>query len=182
VFRVSNESDTTRTSATDTTHTGQQGPTLTNCGSSGTQNCAIYDLGPDVLDATFVTCTAMKALGTSASGLYYVTDAGGCDLGIGTIGSPNAPAIVVVEQDGGLPRLLYGMLFVRSNNNTGYIRANGNSEVYGSVVVQGTADISGGLRLVYDDTSIGGPGRKLKETTRLGRVSGSWLDNRRGGF
>jgi hypothetical protein len=35
---------------------------------------------------------------------------------------------------------------------------------------------------VYDDTSLGGPGKKLPESTRLGRVSGSWLDSRGGGF
>ena len=132
-----------------------------------------------------MTCSELDALGANATGLYYVTDssaANECDMP-GQVGTPNAPAIVVVNDKARLNNtLFYGMRFVRSNNDTAVIRGNGNSEVYGAVVVQGTADITGGLRLVYDDTSLGGPGRKLPETTRLGRVTGSWLDARGGGF
>jgi hypothetical protein len=186
VFQVSDESNTTRPNAT-TVGSGQ-GPTLTGtaCGAPTGTDCAIWNLTePDRLGATSVTCAALAALGATASGLYYVTDSSAtneCDMPT-QIGSPTAPAIVVVNQKARLNgTLFYGLLFIRSANDTAVFRGNGNSEVYGSVVVQGTADITGGLRLVYDDTSIGGPGKKLPETTRLGRVSGSWLDSRGGGF
>lgn len=184
VFRVSDESNTTRPDAS--TAGAGQGPTLTNCGPGANQNCAIWNLtDTNSLGATLVTCSELDALGANATGLYYVTDssaANECDMP-GQVGTPNAPAIVVVNDKARLNNtLFYGMLFVRSNNDTAVIRGNGNSEVYGAVVVQGTADITGGLRLVYDDTSLGGPGRKLPETTRLGRVTGSWLDARGGGF
>lgn len=184
VFRVSNESNTTRPNAT--TDGVGQGPTLTNCGPGSNQNCAIWHLtDPNSLGATLVTCAELNALGANATGLYYVTDssaASECDMP-SQVGSPNAPAIVVVNDKARLNNsLFYGMLFVRSNNDSAVIRGNGNCEVYGSVVVQGSADITGGLRLVYDDTSLGGPGKKFPETTRLGRVTGSWLDTRGSGF
>lgn len=186
VFQVSDESNTTRPDAT--TVGGGQGPTLTGaaCGAPTGTDCAIWNLSEaDRLGATLVTCSEFNLLGATASGLYYITDSSDtdeCDMPA-QVGSPTAPAIVVVNQKARLnSTLFYGMLFVRSANDTAVVRGNGNSEVYGSVVVQGTADISGGLRLVYDDTSIGGPGKKLPENTRLGRVSGSWLDSSGGGF
>ena len=184
IFRVPNESNTTRPDAS--TLGSGQGPTLTNCGPGADQNCAIFALTDSAtLGATLVTCAQLTALGSAASGLYYVTDssaANECDLP-GQVGTPNAPAIVVVNDKARVNNtLFYGMLFVRSDNDTAVVRGNGNSEVYGSVVVQGSADITGGLRLVYDDTSLGGPGKKLPEGTRLGRVTGSWLDTRGSGF
>jgi hypothetical protein len=184
IFRVSNESNTTRPDAA--TVGAGQGPTLTNCGPAANQNCAIFALtDPASLAATLVTCAQLNALNSAASGLYYVTDssaAAECDMP-GQVGTPNAPAIVVVNDKARLNNtLFYGLLFIRSNNDTAVFRGNGQSEVYGSVVVEGSADITGGLRLVYDDTSIGGPGKKLPESTRLGRLSGSWLDLRGSGL
>lgn len=184
IFRVSNESNTTRPDAT-TIGVGQ-GPTLTNCGPLADQNCAIWHLTDSTsLAATQVTCAQLNALGAAASGLYYVTDstfASACQMPA-VVGSPNAPAIVVTNGKAKLnSTLFYGMLFIRSDDDTGVFVGVGNSEVYGSVVVQGTADISGGLRLVYDDTSLGGPDKELPEGTRLGRVTGSWLDTRGSGF
>jgi hypothetical protein len=184
IFRVSNESNTTRPDAA--TVGAGQGPTLTNCGPGANQNCAIFSLtDPTILGATVLTCAQFNTLGAAASGLYYISDssaASECDMP-GQVGSANAPAIVVVNEKARLNNtLFYGMLFVRSNNDTAVIRGNGHAEVYGSVVVQGSADITGGLRLVYDDTSLGGPGKKLPESTRLGRLAGSWLDTRGSGL
>ena len=184
IFRVSNESNTTRPDAA--TFGVGQGPTLTNCGPGANQNCAIFALtDAATLGANVITCAELDALGAAASGLYYISDssaANECDMP-GQVGTPNAPAIVVVNDKARVNNtLFYGMLFIRSNNDTAVFRGNGNSEVYGSVVVEGTADITGGLRLVYDDTSLGGPGKKLPEGTRLGRVTGSWLDTRGSGF
>jgi hypothetical protein len=184
IFRVSNESNTTRPDAA--TVGAGQGPTLTDCGPGGDQNCAIFSLtDASILGANVITCAQLDALGPAASGLYYISDssaAAECDMP-GQVGMPNTPAIVVVNDKARLNNtLFYGMLFVRSNNDSAVVRGNGNSEVYGSVVVQGTATITGGLRLVYDDTSLGGPGKKLPENTRLGRVAGSWLDARGSGF
>lgn len=184
IFRVNNEANTTRPDAS--TYGTSQGATLTNCGPAANQNCAIWSLtDPTILGANVITCAALNTLGATASGLYYISDSSAsaeCDLP-GQVGTPNAPAIVVVNDKARLNNtLFYGMLFIRSDNDTAVFRGNGHSEVYGSVVVEGTADITGGLRLVYDDTSLGGPGKKLPESTRLGRLSGSWLDTRGSGL
>lgn len=174
VFGVSGESTSL--------NAGGNGQTLTNCGSSGTQNCAAWYLSePDQLNAEVVTCAQLNAIGAEASGLYYVTDSP-CTMPA-QIGSPDAQAIVVVNNDGRLNNtLFYGMFFVRSDSKSATFRGNGNATVIGSVVVEGTTDITGGLEIIYDPTKAYGPGKKLPRGTRLGRVSGSWLDNNQGGF
>ena len=99
------------------------------------------------------------------------------------VGSPAAQAIVVVNGEGRLNNTtFFGMFYVRSDNKNGYFRGNGNAMVIGSVVVEGTTNIAGGLTIVYDPTKTSAPGKDLPQGTRLGRVSGSWLDNNRGGF
>lgn len=183
VFGVPNESLSTKAPVSGS------GNTLTNCG-SGTQNCAIWYLtNADQLNATLMTCAQFAAVGAEASGLYYITDSAslaaagnGCTMPA-QVGSPESQAIVVVDDEGKLNNtVFYGMFFVRSNAKNGYFRGNGNAMVFGSVVVEGSTDIAGGLTIVYDPTSTLGAGKDLPQGTRLGRVSGSWLDNNRGGF
>lgn len=174
VFGVSDESVSTREGGT--------GLTLSNCGAGMDENCAIWNLtNPDRLNAQSVTCAQLNLIGAEASGLYYVTDSP-CTLPA-QIGSPAAPAIVVVTDDARLnSTLVFGMLFVRSDNKDAFIRATGNAMVFGSIVVEGDTDIAGGLTVVHDPVSVGSVGKRLPRDTRLGRVSGSWLDTDRGGF
>lgn len=174
VFGVSDESISTREGGT--------GLTLSNCGAGGGENCAIWNLtNPDRLNAQSVTCAQFNLIGAEASGLYYITDSP-CTLP-GQVGSPGAPAIVVVSDDARLNNTtVYGMLFVRSDDKDAYVRATGNAMVFGSIVVEGDTDLSGSLTVVHDPVKVGGVGKKLPRDTRLGRVSGSWLDTDRGGF
>ncbi len=174
VFGVSNEATSL--------NAGGTGQTLTNCGAAGNENCAIWNLtSSESLNAEVVSCAQMNAIGAEAAGLYYVTDSP-CQLPK-QVGSPEAQAIVVINNDGRLNNtLFYGMLFVRSDTKSAYLRANGNAMVIGSVVVEGSTDITGGLEIIYDPTNTSSPGKKLPQGTRLGRVSGSWLDNTQGGF
>lgn len=182
VFGVGYENNTTRPDAT-TEGTGT-GPTLTNCGGGGTTNCALHALGEDELGATFKTCAELNALGPAATGLYYITDSGAslCDLPA-QVGTPDAPAVVVFEEQARINgTIFYGMLFIRSNDKTATLTFTGNADIYGALVVEGEATGHGNVTIVYIDTSASGPGKKLPENTRLGRVSGSWLDSTRGGF
>jgi hypothetical protein len=174
VFGVANESVST--------NAGGTGHTLANCGASGDQNCAIWALSdPQQLNAQVLTCAQLNAIGAEASGLYYVSDSP-CALPA-QVGSPSAPAIVVVSDEATLNNtLFYGMLFVRSDDKTGFLRATGNAMVFGSAVVEGSTDIAGGLSIVYDPTSVSGTGKNLPRDTRLARVPGSWLDTDQGGF
>lgn len=186
IFGVSNESNTTRTN---NTAAGENypntGSTLSNCGSPATQNCAIFHLTDATsLNATQINCAALNALGAAATGLYYITDSATslCQLP-SVVGSPDAPAIVVLDNQARINgTLFYGLLFIRSTAKNAVLTFTGNADVYGALVVEGTATGHGNVTIVYLDTSIGGPGKRLPESTRLGRVSGSWLDNTRGGF
>lgn len=187
VFGVSNEALSTKSPVSGT------GNTLMNCpvtASNPSGNCAVWYLTePDQLNATMVTCAQMQAIGPEASGLYYVTDSStlaaagtGCTMPA-QVGSPESQAIVVVDEEGKLNNTnFYGMFFVRSNNKNGYFRGNGNAVVVGSIVVEGSTDIAGSLHVIYDPTKTNLAGKDLPQGTRLGRVSGSWLDTNRGGF
>ena len=147
---------------------------------------AIYNLTQaDRLNAQQVTCAQLQALGASASGLYYVTNSSaGTPCSLPTqVGSPDAPALVVVNDDARMNNtIFYGLLFVPSATKTGYVRATGNAKVFGSIVIEGATDISGGLSIVYSNVSVSRPGGDLPESTRFGLVPGSWMDSARGGF
>jgi len=182
IFAVSNEANTTRPNAT-TEGTGT-GPTLTNC--TPIANCAKNALlDAATLNANSVTCAALNALGASASGLYYVNDYatnGSCTLPA-QVGSPTSSAIVVVDEQAQINgTLFYGMLFVRSDTKNATLTFTGNADIYGALVVEGQATGHGNVNIVYIDTTTSSTGKKLPESTRLGRVSGSWLDSTRGGF
>ena len=190
IFNVSGESNTTKTSQTDLSHYGQQGPTLTSC--SPVANCAVnYLTSASELNAQQVTCAQINALGSSASGLYYVVEAVGdtnpdddplCGLP-SQLGTPDAPAIVVVNNKAKMnSTLLYGLLFVRRQRHgrvdgrrprscVRFRRSPGRSQDHG--------------RRLHDrllEYEISRPGKDLPETTRFGQVPGSWLDNSRAGF
>jgi hypothetical protein len=121
-------------------------------------------------------------LNANSSGLFYVT--GTCDLGANTsapiIGDPTHPVVVVVDNDVGFGKTdnYFGMMFVRSINNSATITGNANGKFFGSIVLEGGAShLNGTMDLVYMDTSAGGPDDPPPESTRFARLPNSWLDN-----
>lgn len=164
------------------------GTTVTGCGAltvAGTKLCADVDAVLNTFGGTEIATCA--SLGPTSSGLYYVT--GDCDLPA-QVGTPTESVIVVVDGDAQGAQgvrvsgstIFYGMLFIRSRytmdnaTNSVKLKGNGNVQFYGSVVVEGGVDITGGIRIVYENTGAGGPDTKLPATTRFARVPGSWLD------
>lgn len=149
-----------------------------NCGDSGSENCAVYALVNEFNATVLADCST---LGPTSSGIFYIT--GTCNLP-GQVGSPTNSVIVVVEMDARLNNTtLYGMLFVRSNdylNTPATFRGQGNSTVVGSVVVEGNANITGNLTIIYDDAAVNAGGDELPRNIRFGKVPGSWLDSRIG--
>jgi Tfp pilus assembly protein PilX len=163
---------------------------VTGCGASltnivDTKQCydvkaLIDDMGASVID----TCASLNS---ASSGLYYVT--GDCDLP-SQVGSSTSSVVVVVDGDnqgGASVRVsgnstFFGMLFIRSRytmeNNLNNVKlvGNGNVQFYGSVVVEGNVKITGGIRIVYENTSLDTPGKPLPNSTKFARVPGSWLD------
>ena len=164
------------------------GTTQSNCG-SGTppnQNCADYalrnDLGATVIDGD----CASDQFSAASYGLFYVT--GNCTINAITVGSKNAPVIIVVFGQAVLKNaVLYGLLFVHSDNiaiqnaSSGYRFDMQGATIFGSIVVEGNTSLTGNSVIVYDDTSLNLDPYKLPAKARFARVPGSWLD-RQGGF
>jgi hypothetical protein len=138
-------------------------------------DAALADLGATVI----ASCDSLDA---TSSGLFQATDAD-CDLP-GQMGSPDNPVVLVVDDYVRVNNsTIYGMLFVRDSTGAGTeagMDGNGHAMVFGSVVVEGEVNITGGIDIVYVDTSAGSPGKKLPATTRFARLPGSWLDSRSG--
>lgn len=164
---------------------------VTGCGGTlslaDTATCADVAVLKDTLAATVIpNC---DSLGTTSSGLYYVT--GQCELPT-QVGTPTESVIVVVDGDvqdstkgvhiGG-NSIFYGMFFVRSRytmenpSNVVKITGNGGAQFYGALVVEGSVDLSGKLRIVYENATTDAPGKPLPASTRFARVPGSWLDS-----
>ena len=149
------------------------GTVNTNCGTGGATNCASYVLEEE-LGAQVVSCAALNALGAAASGLYYIK--GTCDLPA-QVGSPNNPAIVVLEGEAKVNNTdFFGLLFVRSNNNSAVFKGVGNSKIIGSLVVEGNIDIAGTIDIIYDNTAVNSDPNTLPSNAKFARVPGSWLD------
>jgi hypothetical protein len=160
------------------------GTTLSNCGTSSppTQNCADYALREDLGATVIEGNCAPDQFNADSYGLYYVT--GDCTINGVTIGSAHAPVIIVVFGNAVLKSsVLYGMLFVHSDNiatqtsSSGYRFTMQDATVFGALVVEGNISLTGGSLLVYDDTSINVDPFKLPTKARFARVPGGWLDS-----
>lgn len=155
--------------------TNPTGRTMTNCGTSGTQNCFDYAMR-EQFDAEIKTCAELNA---SSSGIIYVP--AGCGSISQQIGSPDSPAIVVIDNSAnpGLQlkngTLVYGMVFVHSDTQSADVTGT-NPQFYGSLVVEGTIKMTGQFLIVYDDVSASSNPNKLPKSAKFGRVPGSWLD------
>lgn len=153
------------------------GTTLENCGDSGLQNCFDYAMREEFDAAVVASCADINA---ASSGIIYVPT--GCTDIPNNIGTPDNPVIVVMNQTGGIgldlnsDAIVYGLLFLHSDNQTATVTGNGNIKIFGALVVEGQVEISGDITIVYDDTSVSGDTNKLPASARFGRVSGSWLD------
>lgn len=144
--------------------------TNTNCSGSST-NCAVAHL-IDTLGATVLA--DCSTLGPSSSGLYYIQSA--CDLP-NQVGSPTSPAIVVIEEFAKVNNTdFFGMLFVRSNDQSAEFKGVGNSHIIGSLVVEGEIDIAGTIDIIYDNTGVSTDPNKFPSNAKFARVPGSWLD------
>lgn len=160
------------------------GTTLSNCGTGSppTQNCADYALREDLGATVIEGNCASDQFNADSYGLYYVT--GDCTINGVTIGSPKAPVIIVVFGDAVLKSsVLYGMLFVHSNNiatetsSSHYRFSMQDATVFGALAVEGNISLTGNSILVYDDTSLNVDPYKLPTKVRFARVPGGWLDS-----
>lgn len=159
------------------------GVTLTNCGPSGTQNCADYALRETLGATVLPNCSSLNA---ASSGLFYVT--GNCSISA-QVGSAGAPAIIVVFGTGdlGSNSVLYGMLFVHRDNikaatdaacPSGCVFEMNGGTVFGSIVIEGNIKMAGNPIIIYDDVGSSSDPNTFPSSARFARVPGSWLDSR----
>jgi type II secretory pathway pseudopilin PulG len=163
------------------------GTTLTNCGTNSppTQNCADYALREDLGATVIEGNCASDQFNPDSYGLYYVT--GDCVINGVTVGSAHAPVIIVVFGNATLKNaVLYGMLFVHSNNiatetsSSNYRFNMQDATLFGALAVEGNISLTGSSILVYDDTSLNVDPYKLPSKVRFARVPGGWLDSGKG--
>ena len=150
------------------------GTRLDDCGPSGTQSCVEFAMVEE-FGATVVDDCA--DLNSSSTGIIYVPNP--CGSLSQTIGTPDNPAIVVINQGSAELRLkqgtiFYGMLFVHSKDQDAQIDGT-NPQVYGSLVVEGDIKMTGSFMIVYDDTSASSnthPSRRARSSVAF-RARGS---------
>jgi hypothetical protein len=151
--------------------------TLTNCGTSGTQNCVDYAMREQFSATVVSNCSSLNS---SSTGIIWVTNP--CSSLNTQIGTPDNPVIVVINQGGndidlknGL--VMYGMLFLHSDNPaTAPVQVGGtNAQVYGALVVEGNIKMTGNFTIVYDSTAASGS-KKIPSNAKFALVPGSWLD------
>jgi type II secretory pathway pseudopilin PulG len=146
------------------------------------------------IDAATVYLAKFKALadcstlnGNSHGFYWHAKGQGDCNLPQGAVGRPDHPVTLVAQTDlnFGSQTTFFGIVFVRSpagigdqitSTSAGYdIKATGGAQLYGAMVLEGEARLTGAVQLIYDVNTlrnvINGP-----DNTRLGVLPGSWSD------
>lgn len=122
------------------------------------------------------TCNTAE-LNAASSGLIWYIGTADCDLS-GVVGSLQAPVVLVSNAKINISANgeVYGILFVRSTAGTGAVfNATGTPQIYGSVILQGNADMSGTPTIVYNKAVL----RNIQNSPnflRYGPIPGSWSD------
>lgn len=127
------------------------------------------------LDANARKITDCSTLGASDAGLIWNTG-GACDLK-GTVGSLQDPVVLVSDSEVKINAgsTFFGIIFVRSTAGTTAFTATGGPQIYGSVILESSADLSGNPTIVYNKTVL----RNVANSPaflRYGPIPGSWSD------
>jgi hypothetical protein len=127
------------------------------------------------LDANARKVTGCGGLGSADAGLIWNTGTS-CDLK-GKIGSLQDPVVLVSNSTVKINAntQFFGIIFVRSTAGTPAFDASGGPQVYGSVILEGSADLSGNPTIVYNKTVL----RNVANSPaflRYGPIPGSWSD------
>ncbi len=144
-------------------------------GGTATTDCAKVALAE--LGAVATTCSALNE---NSTGLFWIP-LGRCDGFPSQIGSPDAPAVIVIEAEETTLQMtgnsvLFGMLYVRSSTNKATFAPRGSVKIYGMAIVEGFADPKGGFTLVYSE-EVANAINNSPAFTQFAPVPGSWLDS-----
>jgi Tfp pilus assembly protein PilX len=137
-------------------------------------------------DQRITTAQCLASVGSlNSSSVGLIWDQGGSGTTSGqVVGSPDKPVLLVDDHTSRMQGTLFGLLFIRSVNTpldptTGgdaTLDANANGTVYGSVVIQGTAEkLNGTMAIVYNEQVLANLGKEV-QFNPFGPVPASWTD------
>ena len=127
------------------------------------------------LTANATVVTDCSALNGDSGGLYWFKGAD-CQLGK-TVGSVQNPVVLV--SDGAVSMAsngqFFGIVFVTRKAPADAFKATGGGQVYGSVILEGNAKMSGNPTIVYNKAVLRNIGNS-PNFLRYGPIPGSWSD------
>lgn len=117
--------------------------------------------------------TDCSKLGKTSGGLYW--NKGPCNLNQAQVGTLEEPVVLVSDTsvDIAANTRFFGIIFVRGTSGFG---AAGGGQVYGSVILEGDAAITGGPTIVYNKAVLTNIGNSA-DFVRYGPIAGSWSDS-----
>jgi Tfp pilus assembly protein PilX len=127
------------------------------------------------LDANATKITACSALTAASAGLYWYTGTTNC--AVGTAGSLQNPVVLVSNMPVvmGAGDTFYGIIYVREGVDADLLKATGGPQIYGSVILEGSAKMAGNPTIVYNKAVLNNI-RNSPAFVRYGPVPGSWSD------
>lgn len=129
------------------------------------------------LTTNALAITDCSTLDATSAGLIWYTPTTSCSLA--TVGSLQDPVVLVSNgpvdiQAGGT---VYGIVYVRDTAGTGNIFvAHGTPQIYGSVILEGDANLSGTPTIIYNKTVLQNV-LNSSQFLRVGPIAGSWSDD-----
>ena len=96
---------------------------------------------------------------------------------IGTAGSLTNPVVLVSNSpvSVGANSTFYGIIYAREGADSELLKANGGPQIYGSVILEGSAKMAGNPTIVYNEAVLNNI-RNSPAFVRYGPVPGSWSD------
>lgn len=122
--------------------------------------------------------TDCGTLTSASSGLYWYKGASECALK-NSIGTLQDPVVLVSDAKVSMAAnsQYYGIIYVRSKAGTGDLfKASGTPQVYGSVILEGDANMSGSPTIVYNKAVLQNIFNS-PNFVRYGSIPGSWSDS-----
>lgn len=118
--------------------------------------------------------TGCSSLNDSSGGLYW-NRSGSCSLNVAQIGSLERPVVLVSDTAVSIQAStkFFGIIFVRGDITSAF---SGNGKVYGSVILEGNASMTGGPSIVYNKAVLANM-RNSPDFVRYGAIPGSWSDS-----
>lgn len=121
--------------------------------------------------------TDCATLTPASGGLYWYTGGGTCSMS--SAGTLQRPVVLVSDSPVRFSANseYFGIVFVRQEAGTGDLfTANGGGQIYGSVILEGDAKLTGTPTIVYNKAVLANI-RNSPDFVRYGPIAGSWSDS-----